>query len=461
MKLVSSKTELSVLKACTSNNPSVSGTILSGTDSTYFYNDYTQEAYERVQELVRQNGEVPSWKELLADPELGEQTRKRLAKAEIDKVKDRDQALRTVRILNKYRQLRGAFTISESINKQLKADSVKIDKLLDFMSNEVGKLRQVKAEDATVIRFGKGNNATGLVKKLLNKDEDSNFIPTGFNEYDDKNGGAGFGNLFTIGGSSGAGKSTLAAQLGINWSRMGEHVCMVPLEMTADEMVARTMANAAQLDVRKILHRKLSEDEERLYMKSYKKFVKARKKSEGTLSFFKPKSDMTIEEILACTYTMGPSIIIVDYISLLKGIDGDDAWQKLGAVARYCKVYAETHNVLIVMLCQVSEEGKIRYAQSIKEHSNICWTFVANKDTREAGVMNISQLKARNGELYDFTLKTDMARMTVRSMSEEERSSFESGSNTTKKNRGGKDGKEKEDKKSKRPAYLTDVSDEE
>ena len=75
--------------------------------------------------------------------------------------------------------------------------------------------------------------------------------------------------------------------------------------------------------------------------------------------------------------------------------------------------------------------------------------------------MNISQLKARNGELYDFTLKTDMAKMTVRSMSEEERNSFESGSNTTKKNRNGKDKDGKEDKKSKRPAYLTDVSDEE
>jgi hypothetical protein len=254
--------------------------------------------------------------------------------------------------------------------------------------------------------------------------------------------------------------STLAAQLGINWSQMGEHVCMVPLEMSEKEMTARVMANASSLDVRKILHKKLSSNEKELYLRSYKKFVTDRKKEQGTLSFFKPKSDMTIEEILACTYTLGPRIIVIDYISLLKGVDGDDAWQKLGQVARYCKIYAEIHHLLIVMLCQVNEEGEIRYAKSIREHSNYMWSFYANKETREAEILNIVQQKARNGELFDFSLATKMAFMQVRGMSKEEKDNYQSKSNTHNKNKG-KSGSGSDSKKAKKePSYLKDISDE-
>jgi replicative DNA helicase len=425
-------------------------------DESYFYSESSQETFHRIQRYLKRNGELPTWRELCEDPKLSEETRDRLkkyAKNDIDPIKSRKEALRAVRQLNEYRQMRGMFSLSDNIVKKLRKGKVSIDDLLNETGEEIVTLRQSRSEDAEIVRFGTGNNADKIVKKLLRKDY-INFIPTGFDEFDSKNGGIGWGNLFTIGGSSGGGKSTLAAQLAINWSEMGEDVCMVPLEMTTEEMTARLMANAAELDVRKILFRKLSEDEEKKYKRAYRKFVTKRKDKGGSLSFFKPKSDMTIEEILACTYTLGPKVIVIDYISLLKGVDGDDQWQKLGAVARYCKVYAETHNVIIVLLCQVSEEGKIRYAQAIKEHSNYCWTFVSTKESREAGILSITQLKARNGEMYDFNLKTRLDVMRIRSMTEEERNAQSSASLTTKKKskKDGKDGAE--------PKYLKDISDE-
>lgn len=367
MKLVSTRTELVALQAGCHPNPSVSGTILSSIDESYFYNDHAIEAYGRIQKLLKKTGEVPSWRDICEDPRVSEETRDRLRKFKGDKIRDRKQALQTVRVLNEYRQLRGLFNIAEETFSALRKDKASPTKVLDAIAESTNALRQVKSNDATIVRFGAGNNADSVVSGLLKK-ESVNFIPTGFEDFDRENGGFGFGNLVTIGGTSGGGKSALASQLGINWSKMGENVCIVPLEMTVPEMTARLMANAAKLDVRKILFQKLSRGEISLYKKAYRKFVMKRKRTNGTLSFFKPKSDMTIEEILACTYTMAPSIIIVDYISLLKGVDGDDQWQKLGAVARYCKIYAETHNVIVVLLCQVGEDGRIRYAQAIKEH---------------------------------------------------------------------------------------------
>jgi hypothetical protein len=267
--------------------------------------------------------------------------------------------------------------------------------------------------------------------------------------------------------------STLAAQLGYNWADMGEDVTIVPLEMSKREMTARLMANASSIDVRKILFGKMSEDEKKKYWKSYKRFVNGKKEAGGTFRVFKPDSDMTIEEIFASIYPFGSRVVIIDYISLLKGVDGDDAWQKLGAVARYCKIYAEAHNIIVVLLCQVSDEGVIRYARSIAEHANYAWKFVATAATREHEIINIEQLKARNGRMFDFTLRALLAVMQIRDLELEEREDLQSKSTTKKDGKGkgkkfkGKDSKEKEkeDKgpaQSKpRPDYMKDLSEDE
>ena len=262
--------------------------------------------------------------------------------------------------------------------------------------------------------------------------------------------------------------STLAAQLGINWAEMGENVDIVPLEMSKKEMTARLMANASGIDVRKILFGKMSAAEKKVYWKAYKKFVVSKKKSGGTFRVFKPTSDMTIEEILASTYPFGSRVTIIDYISLLKGVDGDDAWQKLGAVARYCKVYAEAHNKIIVLLCQVSDEGVIRYARSIAEHANYAWKFVATAATREHEIINIEQLKARNGRMFDFTLRALMSVMQVRDLEIEELESIKSKTATSKTETNGKKRK-KFDKNSANTEtatkpkndYLKDLSEDE
>ena len=268
--------------------------------------------------------------------------------------------------------------------------------------------------------------------------------------------------------------STLAAQLGINWASMGEDVTFVPLEMSKKEMTARLLANASSIDVRKILFAKMSKDEKKIFWKAYKKFVISKKKTGGSFRIFKPESDMTIEEILASVYPFGSRVVIIDYISLLKGVDGDDAWQKLGAAARYCKIYAESNNMIIVLLAQVSDEGVIRYARSIAEHANYAWKFVATNATREQEIINIEQLKARNGRMFDFTLKAKMNFMQVRDLDVDEKEELEDKKTTT-KGRGGKNNKYKKGKSgvnkgedddtpaksSPSKDYLKDLSDDE
>lgn len=467
MKLVATSTELAVLRAGCSKNIAVSGTVLSGLDESYFHNSFTSETYNRLVKLNRKNGQVPTWRDLCDDPGLKEETREKLRAVSADKITNRAEALNAVKTLQSYRQLRGMYQMCEDVVTALKKKKVDHEELLTEMANSIVTLRQSKTEEKAVLTFGKGNNVTQRVKNLLDE-EKANFLPTGFSAFDDENGGIGFGNLFVLGGSTGGGKSTLSAQLAYNWADMGEDVVMVPLEMSEDEMLARTMANAASIDVRKILFRRMSEDEKTKYWKAYKRFIKKKKKAGGSFRVFKPTSDMTIEEIMASIYPLGSRVVIIDYISLLKGVDGDDAWQKLGAVARYCKIYAEAHNIIVVLLCQVSDDGVIRYARSIAEHANYAWKFVATAATRENEIINIEQLKARNGRMFDFTLRALMAFMQVRDLDVEEKEELHSKGNTSKSThkKGGHPSKNKD--KDETPAkakpdkaYLQDLSDEE
>lgn len=371
MKLVSTKSEVAALRGACAKNKVVGGTLLAGMGVDYFHNEFTQETYKHILKTMRSEGEPPKWSELLEDPALSQEVRRKLKDTSTDRVSSVNEAKAVLKNLNTYRQMRGVFELSETATKTLRKSQVNVSDLIEEVSAKLIQLRQTKANTESIVTFGKGNNAGKVVKGLLNKDN-ANFVPTGFSDYDKENGGIFFGSLFTIGATSGGGKSATASQLAINWASMGEHVCIVPLEMTKEEMTGRVMANASGLDVRKILLKKLSEEEERKYLKAYRKMALKFKRADGAYSIFKPQADMTIEEIMASVYTLDPSIIIIDYISLLKGVDGDDAWQKLGAVARYCKVYAEVHNKIVVLLAQVSEDGKIRYAQAIKEHSNNC-----------------------------------------------------------------------------------------
>lgn len=472
---------MAALRGCCAKNKVVGGTLLAGLDHDYFHYSFTKDAYKKLLDSTRKNGEPPKWRDLVEEPSLDQDVRRKLKDASADRIESVTEARATLKTLNKYRQLRGLYQMSEDTVTALRKSSVDVDALIEKRSQELVQLRQSKTDTEAIITFGKGNNAGKIVKSLLSE-ETVNFVPTGFSDFDKENGGIFFGSLVTVGATTGGGKSATASQLAINWAGLGESVCIVPLEMTKLEMTARIMANASKIDVRKILLKKLSQDEKSKYLRAYRKMAIRFKKAGGSYSIFKPQQDMTIEEIMASVHTLDPSIIIVDYISLLKGVDGDDAWQKLGAVARFCKVYAENHSKIVVLLCQVSDEGKIRYARAIAEHSNTCWIFVSTKATRENEIINVEQIKARNGRLFDFTLSAKLDVMRIGDLDIEEKEKYVQEKQEKQEKRGkGKDRdrsdasekgdkpakksvKHKEEdsdakKKSRSRAYLSDLAD--
>lgn len=417
MKLLNVTLELKAIRTICSRSPRISGTMLASVDSSFFYYDATNEAFNRIQSLVRASGEIPTYEEICVDPVISENHRQILAKKKKKPAKDKSSVVRLSSKLDSYRKLRGLYFNAEYTLKQLKNDKIDPYKLLEKNTDNLSRIR-TKLSSNELTHVGTGNNSSSLVKDYLD-DKKPNLIPTGFEAFDNKNGGLPVG-LTTIASTSGGGKSTLGNQLLINMSRLGYNCCIVPLEMTKSETMARILAERSGIDITKILRKKLTEREKKKIKRVYSKFVKELKKQGSRYSIFEPEEDMYIEEILTLLKPYGFDVIIIDYVNLLKGMDSEDEWRKLREASRFCKVYSKINNNRIILVAQLKDDGKIKYSGGITENSNNCWVWNYTDESRETGILSIRQLKARNQDPFPFELKGDFSTMRIRDVNARE-----------------------------------------
>lgn len=421
VKVVSPKAELTVLRGLLSKDKKVAGTLLSQVDETYFHAEESLEVLDLIKKHSRESGESPTYKLLLQDPDLTIEAKTFLKSASSDNlVTTVEEARKAAKILNKYRQRRSLYNIAAGISSEMQKKKIDAEKILDVVAQQVSSARAGKATEASFHHIGRKNNTIGLLRSVLHGDRSDTLIPTGITPFDDMAGGFPRGALVTIGASTGGGKSVSASQLAINMANKGYKVLLVPLEMSELEMMCRITSNVTKTHLSKVIQQKWEPGEADVIERKMIKWMKKVKRKGGQYTIFKPPSDVGIDDIFAAIATYEYDVCIIDYIGLLKGTAGDDQWQALGSIARTAKVNAELMNRVNILLCQVSEEGKIRYARSIAEHSNNCWLWVATAETKETGITRVEQMKARNSATVPFYAKIDYAHMRFEGISQED-----------------------------------------
>jgi len=209
VKIVSPKAELAVLRGMTHKDKRIAGLLLSSVDASYFDAQESRELYEALKSHMSKTGESPTFRLMIEDPELGAHAREyfRDSQATITSI---DSALKAVRILNRYRQLRGLYELRMSIDTMLQGKTqIDMDEVLDDVSIQVSCIRSSKQAKDSFLHFGKNNSSTALVKDLLFNPDNESTIPTGIAPFDEQSGGVMRGSLVTLGGSSGGGKCGL------------------------------------------------------------------------------------------------------------------------------------------------------------------------------------------------------------------------------------------------------------
>jgi KaiC/GvpD/RAD55 family RecA-like ATPase len=398
---------------------------------------------------VRETGYAPDWTEIVSDPIIGEDARRILKNYTEPGAGTREKVSSLLTTLDKYRKLRALVNMSQHVLDSIEDKAVDLDELIATTSDSLTQARARGGAQAHLHHFGKSNNTVALLKEMLyGKQKPS--VPTGFAAFDDINGGILLGSLLVIGASTGGGKTALGINLLRNMTEFGaEDVVLISLEMSAVQCTDRLMGILTGLDVNKISQKRLSRDEKVLVKSAYRKYVKTLKENNTRYSIYEPEEDLTIEEILLTLKPMGYRVILIDYISLLKGADGDDQWRQLGNIARFAKVFAKNNNVIVALLCQVSEEGRIRYAQAIAEHANNAFIWTMPGEESETSILDINQIKARNQKRFRFQLLSNNSSMHITDIDRVEESNYDQETNKANASTGVK--------KIKR--YVTDINE--
>lgn len=415
LKLASPKAELAVLRGMCSKDKKVAGQLLSHTDESYFKFPESVEVYEVVKKIMAETGESPTYKLLIEDPDLSKEARQHLRESQ-PTIQTTQDAKKAVSILEKYRKNRGIYNLAMDLANTVNSDKIDTDATLHRVATAVNVIRAKKATSESFLHFGKNNNSMKIVDEILYEDNSVDVIPTGIESFDSVSGGIYRGALFTIGANSGGGKSIMATVLGKNIAEQGYKVVLVPLEMSKKEMTTRLMANVCNVDFSDLWLQRLSTEARDKVRKKFRKWLKRVKEKGGALIVYKPDQDETIEEVFAATAAYDADINIIDYIGLLKGVDGDDQVRALGQVARYGKINAENTGRANLLLCQVNDEGKIKYSRAITEHSSLSWIWTATAESKDTGVTKIEQPKSRNSMSFPFYVRIDYAKMQIHSM---------------------------------------------
>ena len=415
IKLQSPKLELQAIYSITSAKPEVRTRLLARVNESYFNHAPAKKAWRRIKAFIRAKGHPPVWDDLVEDTSIDSETRSILnGFSPSRKVKTTQDVLALVDSLDKYRRVRGHMELADTIASYLEADDgYDPDQVDEDINKILAESGRGTALDDQIVRFGRNSNSGSLVDDILDQTKKPKLIRTGFKVFDDVNGGIQYPGLFVVAGTTGGGKSTVASVQLLKNMALSVPTALAPLEMDAASMSMRLASNVSGIDLTKIIQKKLTENEQKKVRTGFDSWEKQLEEQDSEYAIVDVQEDMTIEEIL---YGLEPhkfKVILIDYISLLKGVDGDDQWKQLGEVARFAYVWAKRNDALVILLAQLSEEGMLRYSKTVGEHAGNLWKFVVTQETKKEGIIKIEQGKARNQDPFPFTLGIDYATMRV------------------------------------------------
>ncbi|MFW2543574.1 replicative DNA helicase [Primorskyibacter sp. 2E107] len=196
-------------------------------------------------------------------------------------------------------------------------------------------------------------------------------ISTGLVDMDKKLGGLHPSDLLILAGRPSMGKTSLATNLAFNIAKAykkgarpdgttgsveGGVVGFFSLEMSAEQLASRILAEASEISSHKIRQGDMDEGE-------FRRFVEAAKELEACPLYIDDTPALPISQVAArarrLKRTHGLDLVIVDYLQLLRGT-AENRVQEIGEISMGLKAIAKELNIPVIALSQLSRQVENR-----------------------------------------------------------------------------------------------------
>lgn len=402
--------EIKALKTIMGESP-YSGRLYGFLKPEHFHYRASKALFNRLQELMVTLEEFPSWRMLISDSKLEQGVQAALQdgfekSAEATTKGDLDYLVKNLSELAYKRAIHASLFQGEQ-------DLYDAGKSAKEIAGELGAaIIGLADDDDPESEICMGVDYNEFTEKLfldtLNGVAAREVLPSGYKSFDERSFGFLPGDLVLIGASTGGGKSTMALNMLNRQYKMGKRVVMASYEMSYNQLHARHMSMLTEIPHDRIRANALTAAERRVYEAAWREFNLHGKRTGNGFWISCPTKDQTVYEVGYKYKEKKPHIYIFDYINFLKTKNKSKAteqqWQQLGEISREGKILARRHDCVVVMLMQIDEEHKIRYARAIQDHADWAWGWVYDEEAKTNGFVNVKQLKARSGLAYDFPL---------------------------------------------------------
>ncbi|MEM8577515.1 MAG: replicative DNA helicase [Pseudomonadota bacterium] len=196
-------------------------------------------------------------------------------------------------------------------------------------------------------------------------------VSTGLVDLDKKLGGLHSSDLLILAGRPSMGKTSLATNIAFNIAKAyrrglkpdgsegaveGGVVGFFSLEMSAEQLAARILSEAAEVPSEQIRRGDMTEDE-------FRRFVEAAKALEACPLYIDDTPAIPIAQLAArarrLKRTYGLDVLMVDYIQLVRGTS-DNRVQEIGEISMGLKAIAKELNIPVIGLSQLSRQVESR-----------------------------------------------------------------------------------------------------
>jgi replicative DNA helicase len=197
-------------------------------------------------------------------------------------------------------------------------------------------------------------------------------ISTGLIDLDKKLGGLHPSDLIILAGRPSMGKTSLATNIAFNIAKSyrrgvkpdgsegaieGGVVGFYSLEMSAEQLAARILSEAAEVPSEQIRRGDMTEEE-------FRRFVEAAKALEACPLYIDDTPALPIAQVAArarrLKRTHGLDVLMVDYLQLLRGTSKENRVQEVSEITQGLKAIAKELNIPVIALSQLSRQVENR-----------------------------------------------------------------------------------------------------